>query len=40
MRSRGFPGLLDQLADWLERAAMVRLIDPLMAGNRPARQPA
>ena len=28
MRSRGFPGLLDQLADWLERAAMVRLIDP------------
>lgn len=28
MRSRGFSGLLDQLADWLERAAMVRLIDP------------
>ena len=28
MRSRGFSGLLDQLAEWLERAAMVRLIDP------------
>ncbi|MCJ2014185.1 Mov34/MPN/PAD-1 family protein [Methylobacterium sp. J-076] len=28
MRSRGFTGLLDQMADWLERAAEVRLIDP------------
>ncbi len=28
MRSRGILGLIDQLADWLRKAAMVQLIDP------------
>jgi len=28
IRSRGIVGLVDQLAEWIERAAMVRLIDP------------
>jgi hypothetical protein len=28
MRSRGIPGVVDQVADWLQRAALVRLIDP------------
>lgn len=28
MRSRGMPGVVDQLVDWLDQAAIVKLIDP------------
>ncbi|WP_441514319.1 Mov34/MPN/PAD-1 family protein [Bosea sp. TAF32] len=37
IRARGFPGLVDQLVDWLRKAALVQLIDPTI-GWEPTRR--